>query len=47
MVMAKSDLTDAKFTQQSQVDVMHRTSQHLHSCHSVDQDAVDLFGDTI
>jgi len=47
MVMAKSDLTVAKFTQQSQVDDMHRSSQHLHSRLSIDQYSVDPFGNTI
>jgi hypothetical protein len=42
MVKAKTDLTAVKFTQQSPVDVMHRTSQHLHSRLSIDP-----FGDTI
>jgi hypothetical protein len=42
MVMAKSNLTAAKFTQQSQVDDMHRSSQNLHSRLSIDP-----FGDTI
>jgi hypothetical protein len=47
MVMTKSDLIAAKFTQQSEVDAMHRTSQHLRLRHSVDQDSVDPFGNTI
>jgi hypothetical protein len=34
--MAKLNLIAAKITQQSQVDAMHRSSQHLHSGHSVD-----------